>query len=71
MYRLRIFSHDYGTRLVYKRVVAANLERLKNFAMAYADRFGSCNGCAMTVIITECADKRELSHSCVFYEELA
>lgn len=70
MYRLRIYAHDCGTNLVYKRV-ASNLERLKNFAMAYADRFGSCNCCAMTVIITECADKYALSHSCVFYEELA
>lgn len=70
MYRLRIYAHDCGTTLVYKRV-ASNLERLKNFAMAYADRFGSCNCCAMTVCINECDNRYALSKNCVFYEELA
>ena len=70
MYRLRIYAHDCGTNLVYKRV-ASNLERLKIFAMAYADRFGSCNGCAMTVCINECDNRYALSRTRVFYEELA
>lgn len=70
MYKLRLYAHDCGTNLVYRRF-AINLERLKNFAMAYADRYSSLNNCAMTVIITEHEHKYDLSKNCVFYEELA